>query len=55
MKLLKDISDRTDLRPAMNDSGGSEFVMDPKYMGDMDAERTRVIEAILKIRKARQQ
>ncbi len=50
LKLLQDIADRTDLTARKNDYGGSKYLTDPKYMGDMDAERTRVIEAILNIR-----
>ncbi len=52
LKLLQDIADRTDLTARKNDYGGSKYLTDPKYMGDMDAERTRVIEAILAITKA---
>ena len=49
MKLLKDVSDRTDPTPGMKDSGGSKYLKDPKYYGNPNAERRRVIQAILDI------
>ena len=33
----------------MNDAGGSKYLKDVKYFGDPDAERRRVIQAILDI------
>ena len=47
--MLRDISDRTDPTPAMNESSESKYLRDPKYCGDPDAERARIVEAILDI------
>ena len=52
LALLREIAERTDLTPALNDFGGSEYVKDPTYMPDMDAERSRVIDAVLRIEAA---
>ena len=49
MTLLKEIRDRTDLTPALNDRSGSKYLREWKYVGDLDAERGRVIEAIVRI------
>ncbi|MDP7637898.1 MAG: hypothetical protein QF577_10175, partial [Phycisphaerae bacterium] len=49
LKLLKDIYDRTDPTPGMKDSSGSKYLKDPKYCGDPDAERTRIIQTIIDI------
>ena len=49
--LIDAIVGRTDLTPAQNDHSGSKYLLDPVCVGDMDAERARIVEAILKLRR----